>query len=84
MEFHYVFFSGDAANLLHVDASTINRMLHDGRLLGEQRRNGWWLITLDEINRMRQDYYKLPKLTNEEALEYLEYVYEQNELRRKE
>lgn len=67
MKFHYVFFAGDAAKLIYVDRSTINRWLNSGLMRGEQRKNGWWLITLDEINRMRYEYYGLPKLTNEDV-----------------
>jgi hypothetical protein len=79
MEFHYIFFAGDAANLLHVDKSTINRWLNSGRMKGEQRSNGWWLIPLSEINRMRREYC-LPELANDKALEYLD---EQYRLQRK-
>jgi excisionase family DNA binding protein len=71
MEFHYIFFAGDAAKLLYVDRSTVNRWLHSGKMIGEQRGNGYWLISLDEINRMRYEHYGLLKLTKDEALEYL-------------
>jgi transposase len=66
---HYIFFTGDAANLIGVDRSTVNRWLNSGKMHGEKAKNGYWLIPLESINDMRKDY-TLPELTEEDAWNY--------------
>lgn len=65
---HYLF-SGDAARLIGVDRTTINRWLHEGKLEGWQRGNGHWLISLESVN-LRREIYGLLPLTNEDFENY--------------
>jgi len=64
-------FAGDAAKLIGVHRTTINRWLHSGELDGWQRGNGHWLVSLDSVNE-RREYYGLPFLSNEEFSYYWE------------
>ncbi len=62
-------FAGDAAKLIGVHRSTINRWLHAGELAGRQRANGHWLVSLDAINE-RRELYDLPKLSGADFEQY--------------
>ena len=69
MEQKNYLFAGDAAKLIGVHRTTINRWLHAGSLDGWQRGNGHWLVSLDSINE-RREYYGLPALTQTDFEHY--------------
>lgn len=73
---HYMFFAGDAAKLIGVDRATINRWLRSGKMNGHQLPNGYWLMSLDDINEVRRKY-RAVELTKENIDEYWKtgYVY---------
>lgn len=66
---NYMFFTGDAAKMIGVHRSTINRWLRNGKIDGKQTPNGYWLISLDGINQGRQ-IYGLRELSPEDAYVY--------------
>jgi len=55
-KYEYLLFSGDAAKLIGVHRSTVNRWLNSGKMDGRQMPNQSWLIHLDSINMKREDY----------------------------
>lgn len=69
LKHNYLFFAGDAAKMIGVHRSTINRWLRDNKIEGKQMQNGHWLITLNGINQGRQ-MYGLRELTPEDAYLY--------------
>ncbi len=66
---NYLFFAGDAAKMIGVHRSTINRWLRNGKIDGKQTPNGYWLISLDGINQGRR-MYGLRELSSTDAYVY--------------
>ena len=71
LKIHYLFFSGDAAKLIGVHRSTVNRWLNKGSIEGRKLPNGQWLVTLDGINTGRMQY-GMRRMNEEDAIKYWE------------